>query len=774
MPSDKENVFSEFMNKGHSAAWEGDWEEAAKNYGRAQKENPDNATALISVAQAQFELGNHEKALSNYERASQVSPDDPLPLEKAAQIFALNEQVDQAVDYSKRAAELHVKARDAESAIKSWALMISLKPENLSAHERLASTYESLGQTKQAITEYIAVASLLQNAGKLEEAQEVGKHALKLDPKNEEAQNANEQLSSFQSLPVPSRKGGAPGLIPVQKPQPKRASINPSNPEAEGLNPQEEASQTALTTLANMLFELSSTEEEKQPGGIRSIAKVVADGIMSRGFNEKKIVQHLNKAIELHSQNEIKLTAQELELAVKAGLDHPAAHFELGVLRSQIERHESAQRSFQRAVKHADFAMAARLLIAKYLYDQKRIPEAAAEYLQALKLADSAVLKEEQATALAGEYELLIESHSVNENLKELDQLCSNIQLLLFRPNWRKAVEEARSQLPSTRKGTKPLPLADVLTQANSGNLVDALSRVNKLAREGNYRSALEETYLAMETAPNYLPLHVNMAELMLVGEKTSTAIEKFATVARVYSSRGEAERATQMYERIVDVSPMNTEVRELLIDQITAQGNFEEAIAEYIKMADVYYRLAQLEMAKRTYETALNLAQDSDLDLEWTTQILHQMADIDLQRLDWRGALGVYEQLRSLAPSDETARRNLVQLNLRLGEENVANAELDNFLEHLQSQSEESAIENFLQWLTSENPEYVIAHRRLAEHFQSKGEGSKAITEWNTVGELLAKKGDREGAKVAVRAILSLSPPNPEPYQKLLQELNS
>ena len=761
------------MNQGHSAAWEGDWEKAAKHYTRAQTEFPDNVSALMSVAQAQFELGNLEKALSSYQQVSQLTMQDPLPLEKAAQIFAIQEQVEQAVDYSSRAAALHVKAKDAEGAINSWALIISLEPENFTAHKRLATAYEGLGQIQQAITEYIAVASLLQNTGKLEEAQQVGKHALKLDPNNEEALNANEQLNSFQSLPVPSRGGGASGLLPMQKPQATQARTNSSNPELEALNPQEEASQIALTTLANMLFELTASKEESQPGGIRSIAKVVADGIMSRGFNENKIFQHLKKAIELHGQKNFKQAAQEIEQAVKSGLDHPAAHFELGVLRAQIERHESAQRSFQRAVKHPDFAMASRLLIAKYLHDQKRIPEAATEYLQALKLADSAVLNEEEASALTGEYELIIESQSLNENVKELDQLCSNIQLLLARPKWRKAVEEARSQLPSTRKGTKPLPLADVLTQANSGNLVDALSNVNQLARDGNYRSALEETYLAMETAPNYLPLHINMAELMLVGGKTTTAIEKLATVARVYSSRGEGERATQMYERIVDVSPMNTEVRELLIDQITAQGNFEEAIAEYIKMADVYYRLAQLEMAKSTYEMALNLAQDSDLDLEWTTQILHQMADIDLQRLDWRKALGVYEQLRSLVPSDEIARRNLVQLNLRLGEETVANAELDNYLKHLQEQSEENATEAFLNWLTTENPDYVMAHRRLAEHYQSKGETNNAISAWESVGDILAKKGDREGAKVAVRAILSLSPPNPEPYQKLLQELS-
>jgi hypothetical protein len=71
------------------------------------------------------------------------------------------------------------------------------------------------------------------------------------------------------------------------------------------------------------------------------------------------------------------------------------------------------------------------------------------------------------------------------------------------------------------------------------------------------------------------------------------------------------------------------------------------------------------------------------------------------------------------------------------------------------------------------ENPRFALAQRRLAEHYQQIGKREDAIRTWNKVGELLVEAGDREGAKVAVRAILALNPPNPERYQQFLKRLS-
>lgn len=774
LPSGNEELYQKALNQGHSAAWEGRWQQALEHYAIALKEFPENPNVLNSLALAHYELGNLEQALEHYQRASRFSPEDPIPIEKSAQIYKQSGQLDKAAEFSMKAADLYLNLRDADKAIHNWTRVIGLQPENIDAHSRLALVYERLGRTEQAISQHISVASLLQFEGRLEEAQATGEHALSLNPNNREAVQALELLKNFKSLPKPERKTGGTGPLRLPKGGDEKVLTTQSLRIEEGPDPVEEASQKAVQQLAGMLFDLAPEPEEQvqQTGGLRNIARVVTTGILSKGYDEEKITQSLSKTIDFQRQGELKKAVGTLKAAIDAGLDHPAAHFDLAYLLSQLNRRESAQRSYQHAVRHSDFVLAARLQMADYYLDQKHLKEAAIEFMQALRAADASVVGEKDAESIKRQYDPLIEGMSQIDDDAANESLSRNIRHLLMRPNWRLSVQEARAQLPGSPNGADLLPLADILAQSDSGKLVDAMAKINRIANAGFPRAAIEESFFTMDYAANYLPLHINLGELMLLQERPQQAIEKFSTIARLYGARGESDRATQMYQRIVDVSPLNTEARKHLITQVTASGDTDGAISQYLEMADVYYRLAQLDEARATYEKALKMVQSTNLEASWTAQILHQMADIDLQRLDWRQALRVYEQLRTLVPEDESARLKLVQLNLGLGQASKADSELDNFLSYLNSRSQDDAAGAFLLKVVEESQDYAFARRRLAEFYQQTGERDKAIEEWNKVGEMLVESGDREGAKIAVRAILSMNPPNAERYQQFLRRI--
>src|SRR3989337_88175 len=102
-----EDQFRRSMNQGHSAAWEGRWQEAVEHYDRALKEFPENPPTLNSLALAYFELGNLDQALDLYKHASRLSPEDPLPVEKTALIYKQTGRTEEAVRFSMRAAELY-------------------------------------------------------------------------------------------------------------------------------------------------------------------------------------------------------------------------------------------------------------------------------------------------------------------------------------------------------------------------------------------------------------------------------------------------------------------------------------------------------------------------------------------------------------------------------------------------------------------------------------------------------------------------------------------
>ena len=248
-------------------------------------------------------------------------------------------------------------------------------------------------------------------------------------------------------------------------------------------------------------------------------------------------------------------------------------------------------------------------------------------------------------------------------------------------------------------------------------------------------------------------------------------AITKFTIVANSYSVRGEAALATSVLKRVIQLSPMDLVSRNRLIEQLTARGQADEAIAEYLDLADIYYRLAELDMARKAYTTALRMAQQPNANREWSIKILRRMADIDMQRLDWRQAIRVYEQIRTLKPDDSSVRESLIELNLRLAQIPQAQAELESFVAYLESNQREEILP-FLQKLSEEHPEQIMVYRLIADNFYKNGQKDEAISQLDAVGEKLMESGDRPGAAAVIKQILSMNPANADEYRILLGQL--
>ncbi|TAK14777.1 MAG: tetratricopeptide repeat protein [Anaerolineae bacterium] len=767
----REDVYKEAMSQGHSAAWDGNWKRAADQYQAAVAEFPDRQQAISSLGLAFFELTRYEDAKKCYERGVALAPDDPLPVEKIAEIHERMGSLKEAAEFSMRAADLYLKLRDPDKAIENWTRVTQLVPEHLKAHSRMALVFERLGRTAQAIREYINVAALLQDAGQIEEAIKTVEHAVKLDPSNQEGKQAFQLAQANKTLPKPKRQKGGTGPLRMAavkdmgKMPPELARIGQDTPD-----PIAESRQQALTALAEVLFDISSDDVDEEKAARRGLRFSL--GKESGGPDYNKIAKHVSQAIDMQTRAKEDEAANELKNAIEAGLDFPPAYFSLGLLYFKRGQQESALRNLARSVKHPDYALASRLLIADMESARGDLNDAAVSYLEALKIAECSVLTPDMADIMRQNYEPLIEANAQESDEDLLKQICTNIMDMLMQPNWRKALLEARQQLPTAATGSLLSPLASILTQAKSSEMVEAMARINSLARRGFFRTAMEESFSLLAQAPTYLPLHVHMGELLFRQERHPEAIRKFTMVANAYSSRGEPAQATNLLRRVVEIAPMDMRSRNRLIEQLMDQGQVDDAIEEYTNLADMYYRLAELNNARSTYERALRVAQQADASAAWSGRILHRMADIDMQRLDWRQALRVYEQLRTIYPDDKTARSLVVDLNVRLGQDKQASAELDNYLSYLSSQAKEKDAIEFVDALLNESPELVFARQRLAELYQQTRQAEKAIKEWDVVGETLAQKGDMEGAKQAIRAILVLNPPNVEQYRQLLQRL--
>jgi tetratricopeptide (TPR) repeat protein len=766
----REDIFQKAMNDGHSAAWDREWDKACAAYRRALDEFPNNPKALNSLGLGLYQLGKVEEALSVYISVAKITPDDPVPMEKVAELSERLGDLKTAIDAALRAGDLFLKQREIEKALENWVRITNLNPEHAIAHSRLAQVHERLGHIQQAVIEYLAIASIIQRAGNAERSKEMVDKALSLSPNSTEARLAQTLLKTGQLLPKPMRGKGGTG--PIRMAQVRQ--LQPSNSKtASSLDPIAEARQKALTQLAGLLFEYSDDSPSAQERrGLSSIMKGTGNLSLQQA-EQTKVILHLSQAIDAQSKGNETQAAEELEGALEAGFKHPSLYFTLGLLRFKGERLESAQRFLQNSIKHNDYGLGTRLLLGQLLVKKSSFREAAIEYLEALKLADAMTVPAEKADEIRQQYEPLIEAHQNQKDETILKKVCENINGLLMRPDWREQLHKAREQMPKV-EGEMLATLADVILQAQSSSVIESMNRINQLARMGILRSAMDEAYEAVQYAPTYLPLHTLMGELLEQEGRHQDAITKFSVVAHSYSARGEVMQATKLLRRVIQLSPMDIGAHNRLIDQLIARGQIDEAIQEYLELASIFNRLAELDLARKTYTRALRVVQQGNASHDWNAHILQRMADIDMQRLDWRQALRVFEQIRTLTPDDDSVRKQLVDLNLRMAQPDKAMNELENYTTHLENQGRNNVAILFIEDLLKDHKDQPLLQRALAAQLHQAGRTEEAISLLDKLGEDLMQSGNKQQALEVINQIVLMNPPNVAEYRQLLTQMQN
>lgn len=771
--SGDQQAFLTAMNLGHSAAWDQNWPDAVNHYRTALQEVPDDPMALISIGLALLEMQDFEGALMHYQKVASISTNDPLPYEKMAFIYESLGRIKDAVKMGMQAAEMQLRAKDVEKSIESWQHVISLEPDNLIARTRLAMIYDKMGKKSDAAGEYLAAASLMQSAGDNQKAIQAVRYCLQIAPDNIEVQNAMKLLKSNHRLPKPVK-------IKLEKSmhQVRLANIQqlktPETAELElKMDPVAETRQSALDELATMLFD--SSDNDTGSTGKRSLAALTrgTGGLSLEQSERTRILLHLGHAIDMQSGGNEKRAAEELQRVLDIGLEKTAVYFTLGLFLLD-DNPQKAIKYLNNALRRREYAIASYLLIGKINEAQNNLQEATTAYLQAYRLADLMTVPAEFADELKQLYEPILEAQQHETNEKDLMALCQNVRSQLMRADWREYFQKARAQMPAVGEDSPPVPLIEMLLQSRSGQVVEALANVRELSQRGLYRSATEEAFHALQFAPTYMPLHLQIGELLAKNGQLEEAIRKYILVAELYEVRGEPNQAIRVLKKVTEFAPMDLSIRNKLIELLSNSNQIDEAIREYLEIGEIYYRLSELDNARQSYLLALRLAQQSRTNRKWAVQILTKIADIDMQRLDWRQALRIFEQLRALQPEDKAARLQLIDINFRLGQLRTALKEIDDFVRILEEKQKTKEAVQFLNELIKEHPEEIEIRKRLMDAFIRYGHTSKAIKQMDEMADRLLEKDDRRGAIEMVEAIIAMNPPNSNQYRQLLQQIKS
>jgi len=768
--SGDQQSFQKAMSLGHSAAWEQNWKQAAVHYRQALHEFPDHPNGLNNIGLALFELKEYDQALSAYKRAAQVSPGDPIPLEKISQILELQNKFAEAAQSMIEVAEIYAKARDIDKAIENWQRAIHMQPENLAARTRLAIVFERTGRKTEAVSEYLAVASLMQRSGDNKKASQVVDYCLKIQPESPEVLKAKTTIQNNQQLLLKTYTGKLPQIKTISS---INQSVQSESSEMMGEDPITESHKKAQAELAAFLLDENNGDKAvgKLPRRGLSILTKIQTGALGAAKNKSQATMFLRAAFDAQSQGEDESTFKNLEKAFDCGLDHPAAQYELGRYNWKGNP-KKAIRYLQASSKNPRYALASYLLLGQIFEKSGDVNKSVSSYLNALRVADIQTSPADQEDELFQLYEPIIDG-----TLKDppdgsyLRGICQNISSQLLRRDWRLHLQNAR-QLSSATEAGMVIPLAELLLKTGSNQLVESMANVRRLASQNMDRSAMDEAFRGLEENPTYLPLHIQIADLLLREGRTQEAISKYLLVVKLYKLLGESTQAIYLLTRIIKSIPMDINLRKEIIDLLIDQGRSQEAVQQYINLANMYIQLADFDDARQTYSAALRLVQQSHGEHSLSIHILTRIADMDLQRLDWRQAIRIFEQIRTLDPEDIKARSQIVELNFRLGEERAALTEVDGFINQMEISGKRQKVEEFLQGLITERPEKLELRKRLADLYVRNNQIAQAVEQLDVLADAILASGNRPGAIAMLQAIIALNPPNVMEYRNALAQI--
>ncbi len=679
-----------------------------------------------------YERKQWEKALTEYQNALNEFPDDSGVLERMADVYERLGRLQEAALAYQTIASAQSRQGFQDQAVDFWERATRLDNNLIDSHKNLAFVYASQGKAKNALRENLALARIYQQQNQLIDALGYVQSAYALDPANPDVLTALELLR-------------AAGVTTVEEP----AEVKEGT--AHG-SPVDLTREKALSDLAETIFE----DVRPQTG---KLSKAEADSLIT-------------KAIDQQTQGNTSGAIDTYRRILAAGVDMPAVNFNLGLLYQENVRLDDAIEQFKRSVNFTEYRLGSLFALGELYRAKGQVDEALNFFLEALKIIDLGTVSRDQADDLIKVYESLAETYATKGEAQQAGTFVNTLVDFLSSKGWADKVAQARHRLDSlTEEGAPAISLAEILSLRDADALLQSLSMMQELAKRGKYYSALEEAYLAIQRAPDYLPLHLRMAEMMFKNNQKEAGINKFLTIANIMAARGDNHQAMAIYQRILRLAPMDVTIRSRLIEMLVSYGQIDRALEQYLSLADTYYQLASPEKAREKYMEALTLAPRGTTTRLWSNQLMHKLGELDMERGDWRRALQTYEQIRRIDPTDEKARLNLVELYYKVQPQRALQ-EIDELIKAYRASGKIKRLVPFLEEQARVHPRDIGLRARTAQVCIESGLKNEGITHLNTLGELQLNAGMTQQAIATIRAIIALNPPNVQAYQKLLAQI--
>lgn len=181
-------------------------EPAIKEYERLLEDNPNDVNTLNRIGDLWVRINRNDeavkvfskiadhyskdgfflKAIAIYKKINKLDPSKLDVYAKLADLYAKQGLAMEAKSQYQVLADFYLKHGDPHNALGIYRKISDLDPNSINVHVKLADLYVQNNQTAEALKEYDRVGRMLLKRGMLEEAVQVFRKALKIDPKNTE------------------------------------------------------------------------------------------------------------------------------------------------------------------------------------------------------------------------------------------------------------------------------------------------------------------------------------------------------------------------------------------------------------------------------------------------------------------------------------------------------------------------------------------------------------------------------------------------------------
>ena len=757
----KSKVYEEAMAMATNSSWDQNWPGAVRAYRAALEEFPQDVAALVGLGTAYFELAQYESAARSLQRAMKFDPTNHEAMNKIGESLEKLNRFDDAVKTYIYSGNTYAKAGQLEDAISVWKKAAQVKPDLVQVRNNLAQAYARLGKRDDAIAELVSLAALYQEHGDTQKAGQWLRGALQLDPDSIYAGAALEALRNGASIhsipqeiaPQPPSQPEIPDIVEPSESEEELFLIDEEEEEEEIGNPHEKTNQMALEALASVLF-----EDESQYEGQLSVSKLEIDA-------------YIGQAIDRQTRGQIDEAIKIYEKIIESGFGHAAAHFILADLYLNSGQYDQAIKHFDQAKKDKSYLIGVNFALGTCYKDSGDANQALRHFVEVLKIIDLEKSHRASTGELEQLYMALLDNYLARGDDEATMAFANSLVNFLSSKNWESKIARARQRL-GIDDGTAVSAWIEFLEAGETEIILSAMSDTAEYMRQNMLMTAAEACYWAIQHAPNYLPLHISLAEIYLKQERIENSINKYLAVAEVYQIRDNMSQVIAIYQKILNVAPMDVTVRSKLIELNISLGNIDAAMEHYMILADAYYQLAQVGLALEKYQEALKLAPGASQPKVWQTDVLAKMGDIYNQRVDWRNATQVYEQLVKLSPENDKALLQLIDLYFKLGQVDKAIKTLNGVLTLYNKQQNQTKMLQVLQDLVELRPQELALHKKLAAFYIELGMTKQALEQYNVLGEMQLEAGLPDDAAHTIETIIKLGPDDLEGYRTLLSQI--